>query len=162
RTCCGGVAELLDPQRGMRSLRRGGGGQYRRDAVLRRVRVAGELELDERRAPVTGGRTAVRPAVRRAHALDARRRGDAPRGGPDRGAEGGCLCRAGAGSLDQHLLGRALREIVGQDAGGAARLARAGLRLLQVTGADRTAEDHGYGDEGDPAEDRGPAVRGAP
>src|SRR5690606_38451276 len=47
-----GVAELLDPQLGVGLRRRGGRGKRRIDAIGCRVGVAGDLEVDQRRAAV--------------------------------------------------------------------------------------------------------------
>jgi len=66
-------------------------------------------------------------------------------------------------ALHEHLLGHLLRKVGrGDHVLAALGLAVAGFGLLQIRLANAAADHRGDDDEGDPAEDRGPAVRCTP
>ena len=69
----GGAAELLDPQVGVRLLRRRGGGERRVDALLGDVVVTGDAERDQRGVLVLGDLALVALVVGRPDVLDVRR-----------------------------------------------------------------------------------------
>ena len=157
------VAELLDAQLRVSALRRRHRRQDRRDALLRLIRVAPDLELHEGRALVGGRLPGVAGGVRRGqldHVGLARQ--------PPLHVEHRCLelrvRRAQrAARLDQHLLARPLLQSgVRYRARGRPRVAVPlvlGLDVLHAGGAARQhADDH----ERDPSPDRELAMVRAP
>ena len=144
----------------MGSLDVGDGGQRGRDAILRRLRLANDLEADDRGVIVAAD---LAPGVeRRVHVGHVRRLREAANELGDDRAEGGIRCKLVA-PLDQDgFTCRLLEARAGECLGRAPGLAVPGVRLRKDVRADRIADEEGDGNEAEPAEGRRLPVRGAP
>jgi hypothetical protein len=155
-------ADLLDAQVRVRSLDGRGGRERRVDVLDPLVVVAGDLEGQQRRAPVLGDLAGGVCVERRDDLLDVREVVEALYelcgGGLQRGP--GAVARS---SLQQHLLtaGLAKARLVDREVGGLRR-AVAHLGVAQRVRADHAAADRRGDDERDPAEDRDPSMLCAP
>jgi hypothetical protein len=152
------VAELADAELRVRAPDGGGRGERRGDSVGCGIRVAGELEGQQRRAPVTGDLPRVGGVERR---FDRGDRGDAlePRG---QVVHGGAV-EGAAAALEEHLLAGTLGgKLLDQRALGLPRVADAVVLVAHVHHARRGADGERHEHEGEPAEDGVTAVGGAP
>ena len=128
------------------------------------VRVARDVEVDQRRATVVGDLARVLGPQRRLEIDDRRELVQPLHDVADRGPERRVAHRhAGLGGLQQHLLAGAIAEAgVGEDLVGLTRLADPEVLVGDVLRAHGGADEHTGDDDRDPSEDRDPAVLGTP
>jgi hypothetical protein len=159
-----GLAGLGHPQAGMGGLDGSDGALRGDDRLIRVVRVAGDVERDQRGAAFPRDQLAAARAQRRLNAGSsvghgAQGRGHLPDGPADLRVSG-----HGAGAapgLDQDGFRGGLHHAGPvQHPLGPAGLA--GVVAVQVLGAEHAANQHRAGDQQQPAEQRGLAVPGAP
>jgi hypothetical protein len=160
------VAELLDTHGRVGVLRGRDGGLGLADAILGDVVLTGDLERDQRRAPVLGELAIVTGRERRLDVLDRLCALEAPDGVAHRRGECRVADPRSTLPLDEDLLGGLIGEAgVGDRLVGDARLAVAVVLLGDVLLADHAAQHGGDDDEGEPSEDgllavlRGSSVR---
>ena len=135
--------------------------ERRADPVRGLVLVAGDLEAQQGRMPVSGDLSGVARLVGALECLGVGNRSEAALDVADDGSEGR-VARGGAVALDEHLLDLMLREGVVDRARGAPGLAdpalSGGLGLRPDRAADRERDEH----ERQPAPDRLLAMLSAP
>ncbi len=159
------VAELLDPQVGVRLLGRRGGGERGVDPLVGLIAVARDREGDERGAAILGDLALVALGERARDLGGVRRVLQAADDGLHARLERGVVDRRGlaAARLNEDLLVGLVGEVRPADCGvGDARGAVAGVLVGERVRPDRAAQDERDHDEREPAADRDLAVPCAP